>query len=1171
MAESGVDGRVIIEIDGDSSPFDQTLATTVRQTQSLNDATIRINANASNATQEIRDVSNSSQNIPDAIVRINADISQYQEQIRQLQAEIQQLQQDANNSGEDLSKKFEDLAKRIAGFLSVLGIAAKIKEIGQAAVDSYSNYEQLVGGVETLFKESSQQVQEYAANAYKTAGISANNYMEQVTSFSASLLQSLGGNTQKAADISNQAIIDMSDNANKMGADIQSIQNAYQGFAKQNYTMLDNLKLGYGGTKAEMERLIEDANRYREESGRTADLTIENFGDIIEAIHEVQVQIGITGATAEEAEKTLEGSAKAAEAAWQNLLTALADPTQDLDQLIDDFIAAKTKQIENLLPTVEHTIEGIGQAIDHLIPELDGAGEELAKLLTEDMIPALIDALKWIADNKEIVAVAIKGMVAAAAIKGFTDLSGAIGGVFTNLSALTGNATTIVGGLENIASGAMAGVTSFNLYAAAIIAVAAAATWMATEINRAADAIVEANEHANGFSDTANDTLERYAEITSASAEQAKELSKQWIEADRAMLQASKTSLTELRKALDQMGDAAEKSGDWTQYNETYRKILEKEREVETLENLVFQEEKYYDELAEVEEKGTEKVKKAVDKGWTEIEATRAAHQSEAEKMRRQSIISAGGEEGFKEFNTYWDEITQWEKDKSEDYWAAKKAWLEEHKANQEWWWSEYHKVEAHYQKLDEDAQKQKEKEEAARQKEIAAKEKAAAQAETNRIKALKASKEAAYRDINVSAYSQTFEDDLSQTKYILDKQLEWLTSNQASLTKELYDEYYEDWLKSYESYNDKVQSAVDKEQKARQTKFESATNSIYKSTKSSIQGEIKDLQTSFDELVKEYGKGYDSIIKQRDAYKKQLMGGSVFEMIQKTDEKTGEKYTQYTIHNLKERIAKQNQLATQMQALQKRDLATGLMEELQGMDVDDALIFAKQMSQMSDEEFNAINDAYKKLDENTTKLANDFYQKDLDELNQNYVTKFEELFGGVSDDLKTLGITGATNYIDGCRLTFTDGITKVEEDIDTFIDKINQSIDDGTADLNSILEKNLVAEGFGDKMVDTIINEINSKRTDLQEAVRDLLDLEGYADTLYTGVSYQAAQQSTAGYSTATQTVNQKKTDESQTQPKNTATQTMDVTLKLVDSAGRMIAEVVNTENKRLQIGAGT
>lgn len=220
-----------------------------------------------------------------------------------------------------------------------------------------------MGGVDTLFKESSQKVQQYADNAYKTAGLSANAYMETVTSFSASLLQSLDGDTAKAADAADQAIIDMADNANKMGTSMESIQNAYQGFAKQNYTMLDNLKLGYGGTKEEMARLLADASAI---SGIEYD--ISSFADVTQAIHVMQEEMGIAGATAKEANTTISGSAGAMKASWENLVTGIANGDADMDSLINNFVETVKTTAENIVPAVEDALTNIGDLVNTLLP-----------------------------------------------------------------------------------------------------------------------------------------------------------------------------------------------------------------------------------------------------------------------------------------------------------------------------------------------------------------------------------------------------------------------------------------------------------------------------------------------------------------------------------------------------------------------------------------------------------------------------------------------------------------------------------------------------------------------------------------------------------------------------------------------------------------------------------
>ncbi len=274
----------------------------------------------------------------------------------------------ASSLGDKLSKGLATVAK--VGAAAAAAAGAAFAATTKAAVEAYADYEQLVGGVDTLFKESSGIVQEYAANAFKTAGLSANEYMETVTSFSASLLQSLGGDTAKAAEVANMAITDMSDNANKMGSDMTSIQNAYQGFAKQNYTMLDNLKLGYGGTQEEMQRLIDDANKVKEAMGETADLSIDSYADVCEAIHLVQTEMGITGTTAKEASATISGSIAATKSAWQNLLVGFADENANLSELTSQFIESVGTVAENLIPRVIQAFKGIVQALPELVAQI---------------------------------------------------------------------------------------------------------------------------------------------------------------------------------------------------------------------------------------------------------------------------------------------------------------------------------------------------------------------------------------------------------------------------------------------------------------------------------------------------------------------------------------------------------------------------------------------------------------------------------------------------------------------------------------------------------------------------------------------------------------------------------------------------------------------------------
>lgn len=326
-------------------------------------------------------------NLFDLYAKITLDDSEYQKGI--------------DDAGKKTSSFADKLKTGLAvaakvGVAAIGAAAAGIAALTKASVENYAEYEQLVGGVDTLFKQASDTVQQYAVNAYKTAGMSANEYMNTVTSFSASLIQSLGGDTEKAAVVADQAITDMSDNANKMGTSIDMIQNAYQGFAKQNFTMLDNLKLGYGGTKEEMERLLKDAQKI---SGIKYD--ISSFADITEAIHVMQEEMGIAGTTAAEASDTIEGSINSMKSAWSNLVTGLADKNSDLDKLINNFVDSTATAAKNIIPRVEQTLIGVGTLISKLAPVI---GEALPRLVT-NVLPSLLSAgVKLVSDIVEGIA-----------------------------------------------------------------------------------------------------------------------------------------------------------------------------------------------------------------------------------------------------------------------------------------------------------------------------------------------------------------------------------------------------------------------------------------------------------------------------------------------------------------------------------------------------------------------------------------------------------------------------------------------------------------------------------------------------------------------------------------------------------------------------------------------
>lgn len=268
--------------------------------------------------------------------------------------------------GDGIKNKLGAAAK--AGVAAVAAVGTATVAIGKTALDAYSNYEQLVGGIDTLFKASSGKMQQYAANAYQTAGVSANRYMEISTSFAAALISSLGGNTEAAADMANTAITDMSDNANKMGTSLETVQEAYMSLSRGNYEMLDSLKLGYGGTKSELERLLSDAEKFSAAQGKVRDFSVDSYSDIVEAIHIVQDEMGITGTTAEEAATTIEGSVNMAKAAWDNWLAGLGNEDADMEGLTDQLVGSVVTAGKNIIPRVGQIMTTIGQTVADYAP-----------------------------------------------------------------------------------------------------------------------------------------------------------------------------------------------------------------------------------------------------------------------------------------------------------------------------------------------------------------------------------------------------------------------------------------------------------------------------------------------------------------------------------------------------------------------------------------------------------------------------------------------------------------------------------------------------------------------------------------------------------------------------------------------------------------------------------
>lgn len=335
-------------------------------------------------------------------ILITAEIDKLKKQVNDAKKTIEKFTEGSEKGASKMDKAFKTAGDNLGkatkagakvAAAAIASVSTAIAGLATVSVKSYAEYEQLTGGVEKLFGTSSKTIMKYAQDAYKNAGVNANTYMEQVTSFSASLISSLGGDTDAAAEYANKAINDMADNMNVFGSNIEDVQHAYQGFAKQNYTMLDNLKLGYGGTQKEMQRLIDDANKLKEAQGEVGDLTIDKYSDVIEAIHTVQTEMNITGTTAKEAEGTISGSINMTIAAWGNLITGLADGNANIPLLVSNVISSATSVLENIIPIAKQVLQSIPAAISEISPEAGAAFQTVVDAIMA-VLPILQDALQ---------------------------------------------------------------------------------------------------------------------------------------------------------------------------------------------------------------------------------------------------------------------------------------------------------------------------------------------------------------------------------------------------------------------------------------------------------------------------------------------------------------------------------------------------------------------------------------------------------------------------------------------------------------------------------------------------------------------------------------------------------------------------------------------------------
>jgi phage-related protein len=927
----------------------------------------------------------------DLFVKIGIDDSEYQQGMDEAQqtaydvgAGIGKALKNANigSALSDISEKVNSVADgMVNAFVSAAKTIGKYTSgIINQATGLFGKYQQLVGGVQTLFGHDYQTVLKNADNAFKNMGLSANEYMETVTSFSASLVSSLGGNTEAAAKSANLALQDMSDNANKMGTSMDMIQNAYQGFAKQNYTMLDNLKLGYGGTKTEMERLLRDAEAL---SGVHYD--ISNFDDIINAIHTIQTEIGITGTTADEAGRTIEGSAHAMEAAWQNLLTAMADPDggHDLGQMVQTFVDTAITSIDNMMPSIEAAILGLGDVIEKLAPVVE---ENLPKLIS-DILPAITtaistlvnvaiqvitenmpviiqsvtDGLKIMWDSVDGSAKAIIAIVAGAwaTLKGIGIVAGIgslvfrIGGILKSVeAAVPALSGKLVPALINVASTAATVAVGIAGVTAAIVAAIAVANELNT-ISAGMTAETKNEEHFKAMADDFRNTiadinempvsLEKYEKL-GETLDEIREARTEWAK----VYQETNNRIAELEKKTFKTA---------TETAELER--LKQERDSLDVEykNLILYQTKienslaeYSDELIAEISREEEEEKSALDSKNAMYAGYFAEAEALAQKSKEAAKIVTTGNVGLEAvLQSHLDELEHklaTHKITERQYWEEKQKWVETFRNEEsESWWKYYDQVQGYYDKLSDTEIKAQEQER-----------KKAADAQA------KAQKE----------WEQSVKDGFSaleQVMYDEGKDKSWLVAQERA-----YIEALDHSSALYKEYNLKVS----KEERELAENLEKERQTNQDNAQKSFASYVDKMISAAQKKIDEYEKVIDKIKEKISSFASKL-AGSFKEIFEFDKDEAGNITAAKTTNVLTDSIKQLEQYYDNIQKLKERKVGDVLLKSLADMSAEEGLAVTEYYKGLSDEQLKSLSQKWDYKQMLSDKVSNAVYGDELE------------------------------------------------------------------------------------------------------------------------------------------------------------------------------------------------
>ncbi len=825
----------------------------------------------------------------------------YRREIEQTENALQNLREQQRDIGANAGKDYDKVVSALQNVEKVAlattgAVAAALGKLSSDALSAYSQYEQLVGGIETLFAGAEDIVLENAENAFKTAGVSANNYMQTVTSFSATLLQGLDGDTEKAARIADQALIDMSDNANKMGTAMGSIQYAYQGFAKQNYTMLDNLKLGYGGSQAEMARLINDSGVLNGEIIATAENVKQiPFDKIIEAIHVIQTNLGITGTTALEAETTLEGSMNKLKASWENALVDIARP-------LDDFAQGGLTILNDNIDTIK---EALVQMMEKIKPLLDDALVKLQAFIdsggVEKLADGFVDLVTFIVNQKDVILgvfaaleVALGADRITKAVKGIKELKDAISGVASVANAATG------------------GIEAFGIGLSGWILVAGAAALAAAEV-------------ASGLNSIA-DAMTRVNMETKKSDDNVKNMSDRWNG-----ISEMESGLDKYNAASDMLDDIMASEEEW---NSRYKKTID---ELNVLQEKKF---KTSDETARMKE--LQKQKDSLDAEYAALQLYHTKCTNEINKYDAQTLVSLersaeaqanaqanAGKTNKQAVEDAWAKIRETTKAKMDEldnqlathkiddntYWAQRKAYLEAHRDEEsEEWWKYYDAVTDHYDKLS--------------KTEKTAADKSAKEAETALKDSYSKRYEALKRQQKENGYGDSW----------LADELKKMIS-ELSEGSDLYNTYYDKWLDLTDKISDATEKATEKEVKEWKTSADKVSDAVEK---------------KYEKVQQAFEKAKSSYINALDMSASDKPEDDVYSRMGLARPKNGEESADSQYDFSSDTIAKQtkelDEYTRNMERLEKSDIPEEYLENIRSMSFDKRKEYVKELLKLSPE-----------------------------------------------------------------------------------------------------------------------------------------------------------------------------------------------------------------------------